>query len=112
MKRGNSLGGAPLRGSDAKMQSWWHCFFGTISNNAIVQKNCGSKTWNSLGRAAYREGAALKCRACGTGFSGQTPAGQSNMHGKKVVAGEFFSARGGRRWIGAWPGLARSMEQH
>ena len=39
-------------------------------------------------------------------------AGQWDMHGTKVVAGDVFSARGGRRWTGAWPGLARSMEQH
>ena len=28
VKRGNSWGGARQRGSDAKMQSWWHWFFG------------------------------------------------------------------------------------
>ena len=58
VKRGNnnSLGGAPLGGSDAKMQSWWHRFFGAISINAIVLKNCGSKTWKWLGESCAGRG--------------------------------------------------------
>ena len=71
------------------MQSLWHRVFRTNSVNAIVPKSARLRLVKLMPNA-----------------------GQSNMHGKKVVAGEFFSARGGRRWIGAWPGLARSMEQH
>ena len=35
VKRGNSLRGAPLGGSDANMQSWWHGFFGQFPSTRL-----------------------------------------------------------------------------
>ena len=84
--------------------------------------------WGELGREGGTLN-SLKLRVFGTGFSGQIPSmrlsrtsvrlrfvklmpnpGQWDTHGKKFVAGEFFLCT--RRWTGAWPGLARSTEQH
>ena len=80
------IAGGELRreGATLKCRAFGTGVFKTISINAIVLKNCGSKTWKWLGESCVgrveiaggelrREGATLKCRAFGTGFSGQIP---------------------------------------